>query len=157
VTVAVAELKDVDRGWREAIRTMTEAAKLPSAHVVVGWPEKAGLHGSGPMTVAEIAALHEFGLGVPRRSMLAATFELNAAKYSDAMRKIGNGVTTGRIDVRRGLDLLGIMVVGDVQKRIAAGIAPPNSPRTIKQKGSSIPLIATGQMRQALDHEVRGA
>lgn len=155
--MAVSELKDIDRGWREAIRSMTEAAKLPNAHVVVGWPEKAGMHGDGPMTVAEIARRHEFGIGVPRRSMLADTVEINAAKYTEATRKIGIGITMGRTTVRRGLDMLGVMIKGDVQKRIAAGISPPNSPRTIRAKGSSVPLIDTGQMRSALDHEVRGA
>lgn len=33
---------------------------------------------------------------------------------------------------------------------------PPNSPRTIKQKGSDKPLIDTGEMRKAITYVVRG-
>ena len=153
------ELKDIDLGWRDAIVAMAAAAQKPNAHVTVGWPTKAGQHQGSTLTVAQIAAVHEFGIPgrIPMRSMLRATTELNAAKYTEALRKIGIGIAYGRIDLRRGLDLLGIMIKGDVQKRIAAGIPPPNAPSTIKAKGSSTPLIDTGQMRSALDHEVVGA
>lgn len=150
------ELKDIDRGWRETIQKMAAAASKPGAHVTVGWPASAGQHSSG-MSVAEIAAVHEFGTArTPQRSMLRATVEIYDHKYQDALRKIGIGITHGRIDLKSGLDLLGVMIKGDVQKRIAAGIMPPNAASTVKRKGSSTPLIHTGQMRNALDHEVRG-
>jgi len=157
--MAHGELKDIDRGWRAAIQSMAAAAGRPGAHVVVGWPEGSPQHAGSSMTVAQIASIHEFGLPphIPERSMLRATCELNSEKYTEALRKIGIGITYARIDLRRGLDLLGITIKGDVQKRIAAGIMPPNAPSTIARKGSSKPLIHTGQMRAALDHEVRGA
>jgi hypothetical protein len=152
------ELKDIDRGWRETIQKMAAAAQKPGAHVTVGWPATAGQHAGSSMSVAEIAAQHEFGTArIPQRSMLRATVEIYEHKYTEALRKIGIGITAGRIDLKGGLDLLGVMIKGDVQKRIAAGIMPPNAPSTIARKGSSTPLIDTGQMRNAIEHEVRGA
>jgi hypothetical protein len=152
-----ATLKDIDKGWREAIQSMAAAAQKPDAHVTVGWPASAGQHHSG-MSIAEVAAQNEFGTSrIPQRSMLRATVEIYAHKYQDALRKIGIGITHGRIDLKGGLDLLGVMIKGDVQKRIAAGIMPPNALSTIKRKGSRTPLIDTGQMRNALEHEVKGA
>jgi hypothetical protein len=152
------ELKDVDMGWRAALKALAQAAGKPDAHVVVGWPASSGQHRRSGMSVAQIAAVHEFGTArVPQRSMLAATYDQNEAKYADAARKVATGVLLGRTDLRRGLDLIGVMIKGDVQRRIAAGVPPPLSPVTIARKGSSTPLIDTGQMRAALDHEVRGA
>ena len=138
---------------------MAAAANKQGAHVTVGWPASAGTHRGSHLTVAEIASIHEFGIPgrIPERSMIRATCEMNSAKYAEAVRKIGIGITFGRTDLRRGLDLLGVMIKGDIQQRIAAGIAPPNAPSTIKRKGSSTPLIDSGQMRGGLDHEVRGA
>jgi hypothetical protein len=155
------EVTDIDRGWRQSVASMGLAAQHPAAHVVVGWPErKAGQqHRGSTMTVAQIAAVHEFGAparGIPERSMLRETIRIHDGKYRDAMRKIGLGITAGKIDQRRGLDLLGVMIKGDVQQRIAAGIAPALKPATVRRKGSSTPLIDTGQMRGSLDHEVRG-
>lgn len=157
--MAHGELKDVDRGWREAVQAMAAAANKQGAHVTVGWPESSGVHRNSQLTVAQIAAIHEFGLPprIPERSMIRATYEQNSARYAEAVRKIGIGISFARTDLRRGLDLLGSMIKGDIQRRIAAGVPPPNAPSTIKRKGSSTPLIDTGQMRAALDHEVRGA
>lgn len=151
-------LTDTDMGWRQALQSLAAAAGKPDAQVVVGWPASSGMHGESGLTVAQVAAFHEFGTSrIPRRSMLADTYDQNAERYADAARKVASGIILGRVDLRRGLDLIGVMIKGDVQRRIAAGITPPLSPVTIARKGSSQPLIDTGQMRGALDHEVRGA
>jgi hypothetical protein len=44
--------------------------------------------------------------------------------------------------------------VGVIKQRIANGIAPPNSPYTIARKGSSKPLIDTGQLRNSITYQV---
>lgn len=150
--------KDVDRGFRDIVAQMARAAGSPGAHVVVGWPGNAGsqTHLDSDLSVGEIAAIQEFGSGrIPARSMIGATVDENRGKYEQASRDIATGIARGRIDLRKGLDVLGVMIKGDIQARISAGIAPPNAPSTIARKGSSTPLIATGQMRTAIDHEVR--
>jgi hypothetical protein len=53
------------------------------------------------------------------------------------------------------MKLIGMRVVGDIQDRISDGIPPPNSPITIARKGSSKPLIDSGQLRQSISFEVR--
>ena len=52
-------------------------------------------------------------------------------------------------------DLLGQKYVGQIQARISAGIPPPLAESTIARKGSSVPLIDTGQLRSAVTYEVR--
>ena len=153
-----SELIDRDYGWARTVRSMAAAAAQPDAHVIVGWPTGGPTHVDSALGVSAIAMINELGNArIPARSMLGATFDQNSAKYEDAMRKIGIGITLGRIVLRRGLDLLGVMIKGDVQRRIQSGVPPPNAPSTIKRKGSSRPLINTGQMLQSIDHEVRGA
>ncbi|HEV7717122.1 MAG TPA: hypothetical protein VGO53_16105 [Steroidobacteraceae bacterium] len=157
-----SSLHDIDKGFRHIVHSMAVAAGSPDAHVVVGWPERTAgsprTDGSG-MTNAAIAAVHEYGAparGIPERSMLRGTADANQARYIEMTRLIARGVAEGRASLRQGLDLLGVTFKGDMQSRISDGIAPPNSPATIKRKGSSTPLIASGQMRQSIDHEVRG-
>ena len=54
----------------------------------------------------------------------------------------------------RMLEQLGAMAVGEVQKYVTELDTPPNAPSTIRQKGSSNPLINTGALRQSITYEV---
>ena len=54
----------------------------------------------------------------------------------------------------RALSVLGMALVGDVQQRIRNRIPPPNAPYTIARKGSDVPLIDTGRLRQSIDFVV---
>lgn len=56
-----------------------------------------------------------------------------------------------------GFEAAGQLATRDIQKKILAIKTPPNSPRTIEIKGSSDPLVDTGQMRQSIRHVVRPA
>ena len=48
------------------------------------------------------------------------------------------------------LNTLGAKAAADVKNTIRQGIPPPNSPETIRRKGSSRPLIDTGQLINAI-------
>ena len=52
------------------------------------------------------------------------------------------------------LGQLGEMTKGDVQTEIRSGDFAPLKPATIKRKGSSRPLIDTGQMVQSIAWEL---
>ena len=97
--------------------------------------EDAKVHGKKASDVvpsnAEVAAWNHFGTEkVPARPFLDVAIVKNKAIVAGAM---------------------GAMAAGKVQQYIAdVFIPPPNSPRTIARKGSSHPLIDTGQMRQSI-------
>lgn len=57
--------------------------------------------------------------------------------------------------MRQSLDRLGLMAAGDIQRRIADLRDPPNAASTVDRKGSSNPLIDTGEMRQKVSHKVQ--
>jgi hypothetical protein len=115
----------------------------------------------GLATQVDVATWNEFGVTidgvehVPERSFLRATIDLKHAEITKrAATELGK-VFTGKQSVTDAYERIGAAAVGIVQDRIAAGIAPDNDPATIERKGSSTPLIDTGQLRGSITYEVR--
>lgn len=103
--------------------------------------------------VVVIAATHEFGapsINVPERSFMRSTFDEKEAEYVQLMEKmIEQQVLTGRMSVDQFYRILGEKIVGDIKEKITTLQTPPLQESTIKQKGSSNPLIDTGQNLRA--------
>ncbi len=113
--------------------------------------------GADGLTVAGVAAVHEFGTAdgrIPERSFLRATFDANNSRYAGMAKRIAARVVDGE-DPEGLLTALGLTIAGDVQERIAAGIEPTLAPATVARKGSSTPLIDTGRLRQSISSRVR--
>jgi hypothetical protein len=155
-------VRDIDRGFAAMLRRLTRAAQehelTVGIHEVEGSePKKESDGETGPATLAEIASYHEFGLGVPRRSFIADWADENKARHEEQLRKMAQAIVAGKVDSpETGLARLGALYVGEVQRRIAQGIDPPLAESTIKRKGSSKPLIDTGQLRTAITYYVDG-
>ncbi len=106
---------------------------------------------SGPQpTIGEIAERHEYGLGVPQRSFIRSWYDGNKSQIENDIRTMMRAAAKGGAPANRGLQQLGALFAAQIQKGISAGIAPANHPDTIKRKGSSTPLIDTGQLRSAI-------
>lgn len=109
------------------------------------------------LSLLEVAVVHEFGAGpVPQRSFIRAAIDEKRSEIEAEMANLARGVVSGKLDGRAALDLLGAKVAGWCQARIAAGIAPALKPATIRRKGSSTPLVDTGQLRSAITWRVEG-
>lgn len=146
---------DTDHGFKELVERVAEAAKSP-------WIVSVGIHEAegdeeydDGETLLDVAEKHEFGLGVPRRSFIADWADESESENKRTISKIGKLVISGQVELEDALNQLGLKFVGDIQKRIKAGIDPANSEATIARKGSSTPLIDTGQLWSAIRHEVR--
>ncbi len=149
-----AKVVDRDRGYRELMKRL-KAAKLS---LTVGVHQTEGAEPHGELTVADIATIHEFGLGnVPERSFLRAWADENVEEIKKDLGGIGIAVVEGKLTAEQGLERFGVLAVGQIQKRIVAGIEPPLAPATIKRKGSSTPLVDTGQLKSAITYEVKKA
>lgn len=95
-----------------------------------------------------IVLAHELGLGVPERPFLRHTLDSRRLELSEGLTRAARA----EAQQGRGLDGLRIVAgqgVGYVQESIRSGPWTPNAPATIREKGSSKPLIDTGQMRQS--------
>ncbi len=150
-------LQDRDRGYNRLLQTVERLGKEAARRVLVGiqGAEAAAPHHGTELTTAEVGAIHEFGLGnCPERSFLRSTFDVNRDAYLDLLRRMGQQIVKGAMTPAQALELLGQKFVGDIQGRIAEGIDPPLAPSTIAAKGSSTPLIDTGQLRSSITYKV---
>lgn len=111
----------------------------------------------GRASLLEVAAMHEFGApgaNIPQRSFIRGTVDAKAAEIAAKQTALAKQVAEGELDPRVALERLGASVAGMVQTRIAEGIDPPNAPATVAAKGSSTPLIDTGQLRSSITWQV---
>lgn len=145
-----------DRGW-EAIkkRIPTLAGKL----LKVGVLESAGMHktasiGGKVLSMAELATVHEYGLGVPQRSFIRSTVTEQEQAIRATLRKVGDRVLMGKMTAEQGLRVLGEDIKSKIQRKITTGPFVPNAPSTIARKGSSRPLIDTGSLRASISYEI---
>ena len=113
------------------------------------------------LTLIEVAEFHEFGLGVPQRSFVAGAVDENEAelqaKLTHAMHEAAK---PGGMGPEKQLARFGLYVVGVMQERISAGIAPELQESTKQWKArqgvgpKDTPLILTGQLRSSIRSKV---
>lgn len=147
-----------DKGWN---RIKRDIRRLDEAHTKVGFVENAavkpGKKGSGEKQltsmneVAEIAVINNYGTrNIPQREFMGSSFDEKKPELLQIQSKAYNSVIDGKISVKKGLKILGVWGSRTIKKKITALKSPPNAPYTIKRKGSSNPLIDTGQMRASV-------
>lgn len=97
-----------------------------------------------------------WGGPIPERPFMRNALRANRGKYQDAMRSSAVKILRGSTSLTVVMSKLGIVAQGDIQAEITSLSSPPNSPVTIALKGSSNPLIDTGEMRGAVTYKVDG-
>jgi hypothetical protein len=146
------------------MRAMFERAQqIKDAYVKVGVladDEKGGMHyEGGELTVAEIAAINEYGTQdgrIPSRSFLRSTFEARREELAEMGREFIEKVVDGKLDLAIALGRMGAWLANKVKRAITdgTGIEPENRPSTVRKKGSSRPLVDTGRMLAAITWSV---
>lgn len=126
--------------------------------IAVGFPvgsESAGLSYPGGQKVVDVAAMNEFGIGVPERSFLRAGgrefVETSKSLFEKAVIKINEGGS----NIEDESEKIGLKASAFIKQKIVDLKDPPNSEETVRRKGSSNPLVDTGLMRQSVTHVVR--
>lgn len=145
-------------------RTTFRKLKLPEgpSEVEVGFP-KSKVNGS----VIERAIYNEFGTKggasgggwggpIPERPFFRNAMRANQKRYNQLLKISAKKILSGETTLRAVLTKLGIVAQGNIQEEITKLKSPPNSPVTVERKGSSNPLIDTGEMRQAVTWRVKG-
>lgn len=109
------------------------------------------------MSIAEIAEIHEFGApraGIPERSFLRAGLDEGREKIAEVISRLLVQVMARKVLPRKACEILGMAGKTLVQQKLIRGPFVPLKQRTIELKGSSRPLIDTGQLRRSIDYEV---
>lgn len=120
-------------------------------YVRVGLPDTP--HPQAQLTIAEIGAIHEFGApgaNIPERPFLHPGIREGGDQIARLSQVLLFQLQNGEITKNDALEQLGLLGVRLVQEKIRNGEFVPLSPRTIARKGSSQPLIDTGQMIQSV-------
>jgi hypothetical protein len=147
-------VKVTDKGADALLKRMRTARGTHAVTIGVHAEEGAAPHGEA--TLLDVAAFHEFGTErTPRRSFVADWSDENEHKNRERLEKIGVALAEGKVpSVEVGLARFGVLGVADVQKRMVSGIAPPLADVTIERKGSSTPLIDSGQLKSAITYRI---
>lgn len=164
---------DIDHGW---IKVMREIKKLDRSYTAVGW---FGSGGNPSNDIAARAGVNEFGakikvtkkmrgylaavLGIflkkttrliiiPSRPFMRKTASLYKRKLEKRKIIEYNRLLAGKQTAKQTLSRLGEFYIGALKHVITSVRFTPNSPATIKRKGSTNTLIDTGEMRNGTTH-----
>lgn len=97
-----------------------------------------------------------WGGPIPERPFMRNSVRKNQGKYRTALKTSAAKILRGETALGVVMSKLGIVGQGDIQAEITSLSSPPNSPVTIALKGSSKPLIDSGEMRGAVTYKVDG-
>lgn len=112
---------------------------------------------SKPITLAHLGAIHEYGYeegGIPARPFMEPAINNNRDRLQALNRDLLLKILHDNMPMSVALGKLGVVGQTLIQQQIRATTNPPNKPATIKRKGSSHPLIDTGQMMQSVAWEI---
>ena len=172
------QIKVIDNGWDNIYK---DISKLDEAYTKYGYPENAPLKAGGDSKnmseVAFIATIQEYGakqkatpkqaaylssigfpiapgktITNPARPTMGPSFDTNKENIAMLSKKAYSDVVDQKISPRKALAILGTFGEGTVKKAITDLKTPPNHPFTIMRKGSSNPLIDSGQTRASVTH-----
>lgn len=125
-----------------------------------GWFETAKYPDKEATPVAYVAAIQEFGAEItfengakaitPARPFMRPTVAERGNVWLGYLRDGAKSVLTGGATASQVMELVTMRAAGDVGKAISQVSAPPLSPLTIQRKGSTKPLVDTGQMIQSV-------
>lgn len=155
VKVKVEEKQD-----RDFVRMIEEHQKLlrkPYVDVgVLGGEHKPEESGGQPISNIGLARIHEYGTAtIPERSFIRSTLFENRPMIVELIKEMKTKIYSGKMTVDKALDIIGLQLQTLIRGKIQDGDPawPPNTDETIKRKGSSKPLIDTGQLLKSITYK----
>lgn len=148
----VVGVRVIDKGWE---RIQEELKKIHGSTVKVGYPEEKAQDHEGGIDIAALATIHEYGTEhIPARPFMSQAFDKNRTKINNLIQSEYGSILEGKSSVYDALQKIGILGVKTIQEVFRSGGFAAIKPATIARKGSSKPLIDTGQLRQSADFEI---
>lgn len=151
------KIEDKDMGWVEIKHAREELANLEVAIGILG-DEAIREHPEGDYTIAEAAAVNEFGSDdgiIPERGAHRLAFDTNKRELNKRIEKTPELVDRGVLEPKQALDLIGLWHADNIKDEIRAFDDPGNADSTIEKKGADNPLINEGRTINSVMHETR--
>lgn len=141
-------IRDKDRGWNKITRNIVASNNWVTG---VGFPGSAGISSA----IVTRAAVHEYGSvskKIPSRPFMRQAISLYKQQIQQRMDAEARGIIEGRHTARTAAARIGEFFTGAIKATFTRGTFRALKPRTILAKGSSRPLIDTGEMRNSVTH-----
>ncbi len=153
----LTEIKELDHN----LKSIQDAIKsIRELDVLVGVPQEKDSR-EGAISNAELAFIHTKGSplrGIPARPIIEPAIEDNKEQVAELIKKSAqkalDGNKEGAIESLERVGMQGQNIVRAWFTNPKNNWAP-NSPKTIKLKGSTRPLIDSGELRKSITYVVR--
>lgn len=118
-----------------------------------GWYE--GKKYPNGLEIAKNALIQEYGTDkIPARPFMRRTINRNQEKWKKYLEENFDLELDNNTTLEQVMKQISVIMAGDMKKSIDSNIPPPNSPETIKRKGSSHTLIDTGTLKNSIRAQV---
>ena len=91
---------------------------------------------------------------IPERSFLRTGYDQNRDQVLASARAALDAVMIGTMEPEKYLEMVGLLLSSAIKDYAVSLNTPPNHPYTVAQKGSSNPLVDTGDMIESITYEV---
>lgn len=126
---------------------------LDKLEVRIGIQQEAGSEDG--VNLVDIAMFNELGtVHIPSRPFLRDSVDAHAAEINAFLQSMRTQLVKGG-SAEKVLKEIGVFQKGLIQNEIVHGNFVPNSPETIKRKGSDVPLVDKGTMRDSVNYVIR--
>lgn len=151
----MAVIKEIDNGYKKHFDSLKN---LNESKIQIGLFAEVG------DKVLTKAIVNEFGTTkagknnnviIPERSFLRSTYNAQYKKVGSRFQKIFESISKKNYDIDSKLKLIATEQVAETKKTITNLKNPPNALSTIARKGSSNPLIDTGEMRSKINYKIK--
>lgn len=146
--------KVTDKMTAEGRRFQKMLKNLAQMEVRVGFQHGKATESDGT-DICDVAAWNELGtVHMPSRPFLRKSVDENEGKINTFLQSKKSDLLEGTAP-EQVLKEIGIFQKDLIQEKITEGEFTPNAVSTIKQKGSSKPLIDSGRMRQSVNYVIQ--
>ena len=134
-------------------KILAQLEKLGGAAIAAGVEEGRSYPDGTP--VSEVALYNEYGTSTaPARPFLSQAWENCEEQVRSLCGQLAADIADGG-DAGSGLEEVGEALKTAIQAEILSGDFEPNAPATIARKGSSQPLVDTGELLDSITYEIR--
>lgn len=146
--------KVTDRMTADGRKFQKMLKELAQMEVRVGFQHGKATEDDGT-DVCDVAAWNELGtVNMPSRPFIRDSVDDNEGKINSFLQSKKKDLARG-VSAEKVLKEIGIFQKDLMQEKITGGDFVPNAESTVRQKGSSKPLIDTGRMRQSVNYVIQ--
>lgn len=143
-----------DKMTPEGIRFQRMLKEIADKEVRIGFQHGKATEEDGT-DVCDVAAWNELGtVNMPSRPFLRKSVDENEGKINSFLQSKMKDLVRG-VSAEQVLKEIGIFQKDLIQEKITEGSFTPNAESTVRQKGSSKPLIDSGRMRQSVNYVIQ--